>query len=416
MPRLVKEMSASEVRRLTHAISKTTGKPYNAFHAVGGVSGLILQVTPFTGRSWMLRTYIDGKRHAIGLGSYPEVTLSMARDKARELKQDIANGINPLEQKQQAKRERQKEILSNKDFASAMYEFMQMKAKELKSPRGYTDKVKPIEKYALPIIGNIPVREIELPHIKAILDPIWLEKTETASRLRANIENVLSWCAVQGFRDDTNPARWKGYLDKIYQSPEKVKVKKHHKAISISQMPDFMAQLKCKDGTSARALEFTILTASRTNEVIGDKRIGKKGITWQEVDLETGIWTIPAKRMKANKDHTVPLCDRALEILKTFKARKLDEQIFKGQNSEIPSDQFMTSLLKKRMKVDATVHGFRSTFKDWAREKTDYPDELTELAMAHVNSDATRAAYARSSLIEKRRQMMKEWEQYCYAK
>jgi integrase len=413
MPKKAREMSAVEVKRLSHGINKKTGGYYNALHAVGGVSGLLLQVTPVNGRSWILRTNISSKRRSIGIGGYPDVSLASARELARKYKQQISEGIDPIEARLKAKRLIKKERLSNIDFASAMYTFMQMKAKELRSPRGYNDKVKPIEKYALPVIGSLPVREIELVHIKAILDPIWLVKTETASRLRSNIEAVLSWCAVNGYRTDNNPAKWKGYLDKVYQSPEKIKVVSHHKALSIKEMPHFMNKLRKHKGSSALALEFTILTAARTNEVIGDKRINKKGATWQEIDFDNNIWTIPASRMKANKEHTIPLSNRAMEILRNIVRGEPDEQIFKGQNSIIPSDQFMTSLLKKRMGYDAHVHGFRSTFKDWAREKTDYPDEWSEIALAHINSDVTRAAYARSSLLNNRREMMNNWELFC---
>lgn len=414
MPRKVKEMSAVQVKRLSHAISKETGKPYNAFHAVGGVSGLILQVSPSGAKSWLLRTHIGGKRVSIGLGGYPDITLAIAKDKARDAKEKISLGINPIEEKRQIKRTLQKELLGTMTFKNAMYKVIEMKAKESKSPRYYDDKIKPLEKYAVPVVGDLPVREIDLAHVKAILEPIWETRTETASRLRALLETILGWCTVQGFRDGENPARWKGHLDNILPSPAKIKKVKHHQAIKINEMPQFMAKLVKQSGTAAKALEFTILTACRTNEVIGDKRIGKKGITWQEVDFDKGIWTIPAERMKAQKSHTVPLSKKAIQILKSMPQGLADEQIFKGQRSEIPSDQFMTSLLKKRMGINATVHGFRSTFKDWAREHTNYPDELSELALAHVNSDATRAAYARSSLVQKRLELMQEWEQFCH--
>ncbi|MCK7548485.1 tyrosine-type recombinase/integrase [Marinobacter koreensis] len=412
MPKKAKELSATEVRRLTCAVGKD-GEPYNTFHAVGGVSGLQLQVTPSGAKTWILRTLIGGKRRKIGLGGFPDVPLSEARQKAREAKQAIEQGIDPVEERKAARRALIAAQLSTMTFAEAMRDYISMKSKEFRNPRQAQQWQNSLNTYAVPHIGKVPVREIELPHIKAVLDPIWEEKTETANRVRARIENILGWCAVHGYRSNENPAKWSGFLDEVYPSPEKIKKKGHHAALPVEAMPDFMASLKKRTGTAARALEFLILTASRTNEVIGDKRIGKAGITWQEIDLKKKVWTVPADRMKSGKVHKVPLTDAAVKMLKGMEQGAPDSLLFPGPKGDIPSNNFLSALLK-RMDQKVTAHGFRSTFKDWAREHTAYADEVSELALAHVNSDATRAAYARSELIDKRRLLMADWEHYCY--
>lgn len=413
MPKIAKELSPIEVKRLTYRMDPKTGQPVGVRYPVGGVSGLLLKVTPTGARQWILRAKIGSRRADIGLGPYPEVTLAQARDKAREVKEQIRAGVDPLEQRQSAKRALLKAQLTSLTFSDAMDQYIEMKAKEFRNPRQAQQWKNSLTTYALPHIGKIPVHEIELPHIKAVLDPIWQTKTETANRVRARIENILGWCAIHGYRSGENPARWQGYLDEVYPSPEKIKKKAHFTALSVDEIPAFMKDLQKRTGTAARALEFLILTACRTNEVIGDKRIGKMGVTWAEIDLQAQIWTIPADRMKSGKTHRVPLTEKALDLLKAIGPGEPDELIFPGPKGDIPSNNFLTALVK-RMGYQVTVHGFRSTFKDWARERTAYADEVSELALAHVNSDATRAAYARSELIDKRRQMMRDWERYCY--
>ena len=413
MPIKTRELSATEVRRLTYSVSKTTGKEYPALHSVGGVAGLLLQVTPTGAKSWIYRTRIAGKRRSIGLGGFPDVTLGQARDKARETRDKIAEGIDPVEERQAKRRDLLAAQLSTMTFADATRQYMKMKSKEFRDPRQAGQWEGSLELHAMPHIGKVPVRDIELPHIKAVLDPIWETKTETADRVRGRIEKILGWCAVHGYRSNENPARWRGYLDGVFQAPNKIKKKGHHAALSVDALPGFMTDLKKRTGTAARAMEFLILTASRTNEVVGDKRIGKAGITWQEIDFKKKLWTVPADRMKSGKLHRVPLTDAAVDLLKGMEPGAPDALVFAGSGGVIPSNNFLSALLK-RMDQPVTAHGFRSTFKDWAREHTAYADEVSELALAHVNSDATRAAYARSELIDKRRQLMGDWEQYCY--
>lgn len=412
MPIKARELSATEVRRLACSTGKD-GKPYNTLHAVGGVSGLLLQVTPSGAKTWLLRTKVGSKRRSIGLGGFPDVSLAEARRKAQDYKEKIAAGIDPVEERKAARRALIAQQLSTKTFSDAAREYIRMKAKEFRNPRQAAQWESSLDTYAMPHIGKVPVRDIDLPHIKAVLDPIWETKTETANRVRGRMENILGWCAVHGYRSNENPAKWQGYLDEVYPSPEKIKKKGHHTALPVTEMPEFMASLKDRAGTAARALEFLILTASRTSEVIGDKRIGKRGITWAEIDLKKRIWTVPKDRMKSGKPHRVPLTDAAMEVLKAIPEGDENDLVFPGPKGSIPSNNFLSAVLK-RMEVTATAHGFRSTFKDWAREYTAYADEVSELALAHVNSDATRAAYARSELIDKRRQLMQDWETFCY--
>ncbi|MDS1310509.1 tyrosine-type recombinase/integrase [Marinobacter xiaoshiensis] len=413
MPKIAKELSPIEVKRLSFRVDSETGEPLEVRYPVGGVSGLLLKITTTGSRQWILRTKVGKKRPDIGLGPYPEISLAQARDKAREVKEKIRNGIDPLEEKRALKRSLLAEQISTLTFQKAMEEYIRMKAKEFRNPRQETQWTNSLTTYAIPHLGELPVREIDLPHIKQVLDPIWETKTETANRVRARIENILGWCAIHGYRSNENPARWQGYLDEVYPSPEKIKKRGHFAALPVDEMPEFINDLGKRTGTAARALEFLILTASRTNEVIGDKRIGKAGVTWQEIDLARKIWTVPASRMKSEKEHRVPLADSAIKILEGMEKGAPDDLIFPGPKGDLPSNNFLTALLK-RMDRKVTAHGFRSTFKDWARERTAYADEVSELALAHVNSDATRAAYARSELIDKRRQLMQDWEQYCY--
>lgn len=412
MPKKAKELSSIEVKRLSHAIS-ADGNHYNALHSVGGVAGLLLQVTPSGAKSWVYRYRFGNKRRSMGLGGYPDVTLADARTKAREMKEAISRGEDPVESKRQLKRSIIAEQMATITFDKAAKEYIRMKSKEFRNPRQADQWTTSLATYASPHIGNVPVREIELPHIKAVLDPIWETKTETAKRVQSRMANILGWCAIHGYRAGDNPAQWQGYLDKIYAAPRKVMKRTHLAALPVSDIPLFMKNLKKRSGIAARALEFLILTASRTNEVIGDKRIGKPGITWKELDLKNHVWTIPADRIKAGKEHRVPLGSDALAILEGFPKGGPDDALFPGPGGEIASNNFLTAVLK-RMEVDVTVHGFRSTFKDWCRQHTNYADEVSELALAHVNSDATRAAYARDELIDKRRLLMADWAQYCY--
>ncbi|WP_298220759.1 integrase arm-type DNA-binding domain-containing protein [Halothiobacillus sp.] len=411
MPRLAKELTAIEVKRLT-VNTNAEGVPYNTMHRVGGVSGLMLQITPSGAKSWLLRTYVGEKRRSIGLGGFPDVSLADARTKAQAVKDQIELGLDPIETKRAARRaliDSQRQTIT---FEDAARRYIEMKAKEFKNPRQAEQWTSSLTAYAFPIIGGVPVRDIELTHIKAVLDPIWERINETANRVRGRIENILGWATIHQYRTGENPARWTNYLDQIYAAPGKIQKVKHHEAMPFADVPAFMAELRQRDGLAARALEFTILTATRTNEGVGDKRIHKPGATWGEIDTDKRLWTIPAERMKAGRAHQVPLSDAAMKVLAGLARGDDAALIFPGAGGAIASNNFLSSVLK-RMGQQVTAHGFRSSFKDWARNLTAFDDEVSELALAHISNDLTRAAYARDGLIEKRRQLMTDWAHYC---
>ena len=393
MPRKAKELSAIEVSRLTR----------DGLHFAGGVPGLAMQVRG-NARSWVLRTRIGGNVRDIGLGGYPGVTLAMAREAAREMRTQIAKGIDPIQQRreqQDALRAAQGMRLT---FSEATRRFLADKEGAWKNSKHRQQWENTLSTYAIPVMGQLAVHDIQLAHVLDALRPIWKTKTETASRLRGRIENVLDWAKVHGYREGENPARWKGNLDKVLPAPSKAKTVKHHAALPYSEVGAFMGGLHKRSGMAALALEFCILTAARSGEV--------RGATWREVDLGKGEWTVPAHRMKAGKEHSVPLSRRALEILRLLPAEGDEEIIFKAPRGGILSEMTLGAVLK-RLGVPVTVHGFRSTFRDWAGETTNFPREVVEHALAHQLMDKAEAAYARGTLFEKRRRLMDAWGAYC---
>lgn len=257
--------------------------------------------------------------------------------------------------------------------------------------------------YVSPHMGTMPVRDIDLPHVLLCLEPIWKTKNETASRLRGRIESVLDWAAVRKYRSGDNPARWKGHLDKVLPAPTKIQKVQHHRAVPIDEMPMFMTDLRGKMGTAARALEFTILTAGRSGEV--------RGARWSELDMEAKIWTVPAGRMKAGREHRVPLSETAARLIQALPRVKETDLVFPGMKDKALSDMSLIAVMR-RMEVDAVPHGFRSTFRDWVGDRTTYPRDLAEMALAHVIENKTEEAYRRSDALERRREMMSTWARF----
>lgn len=397
MPRIATELSALAVRRLS--------KP--GLHAVGGVAGLLLRVTDTGAKYWILRTTVGKKRRDIGIGPYPEISLAEARTQAGEMRQQIRQGIDPVAERQAARNALIAAQGASITFDEAARKYLEAKTHEFRSAKHAKQWATTLKAYASPVIGPLPVSDIELAHIVKILEPIWTAKTETAKRLRGRLENVLAWATVSGFRSGDNPARWRGNLDAILPKPSKVAKSKHFRALPWQQVPDFMSRLRAREAVAARALEFCILTAARSGEV--------RNATWDEFDLKERVWTVPAERIKAGKQHRVPLSDDALAVLKAMPNAAdpgEDDYVFPAVRGGVMSDMALTALLR-RMDVDATVHGFRSAFKDWARNRTNYADEVSELALAHVNSDATRAAYARDELLPQRARLMADWAKFC---
>lgn len=394
MPKRARELSAVETKRLT-----VPGR-----HAVGGVSGLLLYVRPGGARSWILRTMVGGKRRDIGLGRYPDVPLGGARERARGALEQIHQGADPVERRAAARSALAAARASRITFDEAARKCVAAKAHEFRNKKHAAQWATTLHTYASPVIGSLPVAEVELSHIVTILEPIWTTKTETATRLRQRIEAVLAWATVGGYRQGENPARWKGHLDAVLPKPRKVKKVRHHKAIQWQEVGRFVAELRHREGISARALEFLILTAARSGEV--------RGATWDEIDLDRRLWTIPANRIKAGKEHRVPLSDEALTLLKALPHVHGCNYVFPAPRGGALSDMSLSAVMK-RMGADAVPHGFRSTFRDWCAENTAYPREVCEMALAHAIPDKVEAAYRRGDLMAKRTRLMNEWARFC---
>jgi integrase len=366
-------------------------------HPVGGVPGLLLRVTGTGHRGWVLRVKVGDARRDMGLGSYPITSLALAREKAREVHTSLRSGVVPVTP---AKAARQAVTVATKTFSDCTADFLRDKEGEWRNPKHRQQWENTLAQYAHPHIGAMPVGDVDLPHVLACLEPLWREKTETATRVRGRIESVLAWATVRKYRSGENPARWKGHLDALLPAPAKLKNVVHHRAVPIDGMAAFMADLRSRAGIAARALEFTILTAARSGEV--------RGATWAEIDLATAVWIVPGARMKAGREHRVPLSKAAIKLLESMPRMDGTDLVFPGTKGQPLSDMSLTAVLR-RMETDAVPHGFRSTFRDWAGDRTTYPRELAEAALAHAVGDEVEKAYRRGDALEKRREMMESW-------
>jgi len=390
MAKLARELSALEVNRLN-----TPGH-----HAVGGVAGLYLYVNDAGARSWVLRMMVGLKRRHIGLGGYPTVTLAQVKQAARQLRDDVSEGIDPVQQRREKASRLKAQQASAITFEKAAEGYLDTHGDSWKNAKHRAQWANTLSTYVYPSIGKILVSDIDVEHVLTVLTPIWKIKNETASRVRGRIESVLDWASARNYRSQENPARWKGLLDKLLPAPSRVKVVEHYKAMPIDEAPGFVSRLRRQEGMAALALEFAILCAARSGEV--------RGARWSEIDIQARLWTIPKERMKAGKEHRVPLNAQAMEILSVIPKTDPLGLIFLAPKGGALSDMTLTALMR-RMKVDAVPHGFRSTFRDWVSERTNYPRELAEQALAHVIENKVEAAYRRSDVLEKRRIMMSEW-------
>lgn len=381
-------------------------------HADGG--GLYLRVQGGGARSWLFRTLVGGKARDIGLGPAAgagALSLAEARVRARELALQAAKS-EPLEGKRaQAKKaaaQAQAAVLAGKTFKEVAEAFIDRREGGWRNEKHRQQWRNTLATYAYPHFGAMPVSQIETAHVLEALENIWSEKPETASRVRGRIENVLDAAKVQGLRSGENPARWRGHLDHLLPKPEKLQ-RGHHAALPYSELPSFIAELVTREALAARALEYTILTVARSGETLG--------ATWAEVDLEKGLWTIPAERMKAGKEHRIPLSARAVAILMEVQPLNTkglqNAPLFPSSAGGKLSVMAMSMLLRRMDRGAITVHGFRSTFRDWAGESTSYPREVVEHAMAHQLADKAEAAYQRGTLFPKRVKLMDAWAAYC---
>lgn len=393
MPKLAREMGALDVSRL-----KGEG-----LYAVGGVAGLYLQVRG-PSKSWILRVMVGKKRRDMGLGGYPSVTLAMAREKARQAREAIGSGVDPILERERAKSALVAAQMSELTFDQATKKFLDARSDEWRNAKHRQQWENTLATYASPIFGNLLVADIQREHVLAVLEPIWKTKTETASRLRGRIESVLDWASARGYRHGENPARWRGHLDQLLSKPSKIAKVEHHAALGIDQVPKFMADLRQREGTGARALELLVLTAVRSGEV--------RGAVWSEIDLAGAVWTIPSSRMKAGREHRVPLSKPALDVLNSLPRVEGCDLVFPGAKNKPLSDMTLTGVMR-RMGVDAVPHGFRSTFRDWVSERTSYPSDVAEMALAHTIQNKVEAAYRRGDLFAKRAELMNEWASFC---
>lgn len=384
---------ARAMNRLTVKSAAALTKP--GLHADG--AGLYLRVKDSGSKSWMFVFQWNGKRREKGLGPFDVVTLAEARDKRDEARRLLLNGINPLDAPKLAE--------AVPTFGEVATDLIRDLELGWKSPVHRQQWKSTLETYCT-LIWNRPVDKVGTNDVVDVLKPIWSEKPETASRVRGRVERVLDAAKVRGFRTGDNPARWRGHLSLILPANTRGVKLQHHAAMPYNQVPDFAAGLGKRMSTAARALEFLIHTAARTGEVLRAK--------WSEVDMDAAVWTVPAERMKMKREHTVPLTEPALVVLRSMAiaGTKPDAFIFPGRGDQPLSNMSMAMAMRRWEAHDYTVHGFRSSFRDWVSEETTFPGELAEMALAHLVGSAVERAYRRGSALEKRREMMASWSAY----
>jgi integrase len=393
---------ARTIHRLSARVVATASTP--GLMADGG--GLYLQVSRQGTKSWIYRFTMNGKTRDMGVGPLHTVSLSEARAKAAECRKLARDGIDPIARRialRQAKNAANAKALTFEQCAAAYIDVHKAGWTNAKHVQQWGNTLK---KYAFPVFGNLPVDAVDTGLVLKVLEPIWKTKTETANRVRGRVENILDWATVRNYRHGENPARWRGHLDKTLPKRSKVQKPKHFPALPYEKIGSFMTALRQQTGTGSRALEMIILTATRTSETIGAK--------WDEFDLKKGVWNIPGVRMKNGEEHIIPLSSAALAVLNDLPRIDGSEFVFPGMRRGRPIyDMTCLNLVKNMGYEDITVHGFRSSFRDWAAEQTAFPREVAERALAHTNRDKVEAAYQRTTLFDKRRKLMKAWADYC---
>jgi integrase len=383
MPRELERLSALAVKR---------AKKGDRLHDGGG---LYLMVDQSGNRSWAFRYGASG-RSWHGLGPLHTVTLAQAREKAKACRELLLEGKDPIAEKRARKAAAAAAQAKEITFAAATAKYISNHHAGWKNPKNRQQWENTLATYAAPVIGRLPVAAIDTPLVMRVLEPIWRTKTETASRVRMRIERILAWATVHGYRSGDNPARWQNHLDQLLPAQGKVAPVKHHAALPYAEVPGFVAELRERNG-AAQAFEFLILTAARTDEVLG--------ATWDEFDLDLGLWTVPPERMKGARRHRVPLSERAIELLRA-----------QPRNRKRPfpfSNMAFLQTLKRMGRADITAHGFRSSFRDWAGDCTAFPRDVAEAALAHAVEDKTEAAYRRADALDKRRKLMAAWADFC---
>lgn len=395
---------ARQVGRLKAlAVSRASEK---GLYADGG--GLYLQVSAAGTKSWIFRYRMNGRKtpRDMGLGALNTVGLAEAREKAREARKSILDSIDPIEARREGKQARALKAASAIVFKECAEKYIAAHRASWRNAKHADQWEATLERYVYPVFGHLSVATVDTGLVMKVMEPIWATKTETASRVRGRIETILDWATAREYRSGENPARWRGHLDKLLPARKKVQKVKHHEALPYADVGKFMEALHQQEGVSAKALEWLILTTTRTSETIGAK--------WDEIDFEAKTWTIPADRIKGGKEHRVPLSAEAMKIAKAQLKTKVSNYVFPGGKRKHPlSNNALLALLKRMDRSDLTAHGFRSTFRDWAAEQTNYAREVAEMALAHTVSDKVEAAYRRGDLFTKRKRLMAEWAKYC---
>jgi integrase len=361
----------------------------------GDGGGLQLAVAPTGAKKWVLRFLWQGNAREMGLGSYPEVGLAEAREKAIAGRRLARSGVDPIAERKQDRRV--------PTFGKLADEVVAEQSKGFRNEKHKAQWAVTLREYAAPL-RPMPVDAITTEDVLGVLKPIWTTKTETASRLRGRIERVLNAAKAKGHRSGENPAAWRGHLENLLPKRQKL-TRGHHAAMPYADVPAFVARLREREAVAALALEFAILTAARSGEVLGAR--------WPEIDFDARVWTIPAKRMKSGREHRVPLSESAFAILEKLGEARVSEFIFPGQGAGRPLAEMVLRRMLRRDADVVTVHGFRSSFRDWAGNETHFPRELAEAALAHVVGDKAEQAYRRSDALEKRRALMEAWAQWC---
>jgi integrase len=394
------------IGRLTALKVEKARKP--GMYADGG--GLYLRITPDGARNWVFRYMLDRKPHWMGLGPLALYGLHEARTKALDARRKRYEGIDPIEARRAERAQRRLDAAKAITFKQCAEGYIASHRAGWRNEKHKYQWSATLNTYVYPIIGGLPVQKVDTALVHKVLEPIWTTKPETASRVRQRIENILDFAKVRGYRDGENPARWRGHLENVLPALSRVRKVEHLAALPYAELPAFLVNLRAREATAARALEFLVLTAARTGEVIGAR--------WNEIDLLDKIWTVPAERMKAHREHRVPLSARGLAILQNMWAAHNgnDEQayIFPGPNPRRPLSNVALLRLLERMQLDnLTVHGFRATFKTWASERTGAQNETVEASLAHVIGGKVEQAYRRTDLFEKRRRLMQQWATFC---
>ncbi|MEG3081769.1 integrase arm-type DNA-binding domain-containing protein [Halomonas sp. 5021] len=376
--------------------------------STGDGQGLYLQITAGGSVSWIYRFKLQGKQRYMGLGSHPGVSLSEARELAADNRKMVKQGIDPLEARLKEEKEAQKEAVT---FTSCAARFIKAHRRSWRNAKHARQWVSTLKTYVRPKIGEKPIENISTQDVLEVLKPIWANKNETAKRVQGRVENILDYAAAHGYRDPVNPARWRGHLDKLLAKPSRIQKVNHHPAMPYDDVSDFMNSIQQYSSMSSKALQFLILTASRTSEVLNAE--------WNEIDLNNATWTIPANRMKTNREHRVPLSKQALSLLSNLPQVKGSSFVFPGMKFARPLSNMALLQFMRGMgygpsgeKGNYVPHGFRSSFRDWTGEVTSYPRDVAEMALAHTIENKVEAAYRRGDLFEKRRAMMQEWADY----